>query len=236
MNFDLDVVLTTLFSTVFLMPALTTIGVTFAAMGIAMVIGFVGALAAGSRYSALRMAVHFYLTVFRGVPILVQIVFWYNALPILTNNAINLPPLAAGIIALSLAEAAYMTEIFRSGLAAVDVGQREAARALGMTGALSMRRIVLPQALKVIVPPTGNQFIAMLKTSSLLFVIAVPEIFAVGTDITSHNFKYFEVLLVVSIWYLLLSALLSFGVRLIEKRIRRGRSVAALPAMPVNAA
>jgi His/Glu/Gln/Arg/opine family amino acid ABC transporter permease subunit len=236
MNFDLDVALSTLFSTVFLIPALTTIGVTFAAMSIAIVIGFLGALAAGSRFAALRVAVQFYLMVFRGVPILVQIVFWYNAMPILTSNAINLPPLAAGIIALSLAEGAYMTEIFRSGLAAVDVGQREAARALGMTGALSMRRIVLPQALKVIVPPTGNQFIAMLKTSSLLFVIAVPEIFAVGTDITSHNFKYFEVLLVVSIWYLGLSALLSFGVKLIEKRIRRGRSVAALPAMPVNAA
>ncbi len=236
MNFDMDVVLTTLFSTVFLMPALTTIVVTFAAMGIAIVIGFLAALAADSRFTAFRVTVQVYLTVFRGVPILVQIVFWYNAMPILTNNVINLPPLAAGIIALSLAEGAYMTEIFRSGLAAVDVGQREAARALGMTGALSMRRIILPQALKIIVPPTGNQFIAMLKTSSLLFVIAVPEIFAIGTDITSHNFKYFEVLLVVSIWYLGLSALLSIGVRLIEKRITRGRTVAAGPATPANAA
>jgi len=235
MNFDLNVVLTTLFSTVFLMPALTTIGVTFAAMVIAIAVGFLGALAAGSRFPALRMVVQFYLMVFRGVPILVQIVFWYNALPILTNNAINLPPLAAGIIALSLAEGAYMTEIFRSGFASVDHGQREAARALGMTGALAMRRIVLPQALKVIVPPMGNQFIAMLKTSSLLFVIAVPEIFAIGTDITSHNFKYFEVLLVVSIWYLLLSALLSLGIRLIEKRITRGQSAVPLCVVPVKA-
>ena len=167
---------------------------------------------------ALRWLVQAYLGFFRGVPVLVQIVFWYNALPVLTNNAINLPALVAGTMALALNEGAYMTEIIRSGLLSVDPGQREAARALGMTKAKALRRIVLPQALAVIIPPTGNQFIAMLKTTSLLFAIAVPEIFSTGTNIYSQNFNYFEVLLVVSIWYLVLTALLTVFQKIIERR------------------
>src|SRR5262249_15087848 len=150
-----------------------------------------------------------YLGFFRGVPVLVQIVFWYDAVAELTDNAINLPALAAGIIALGMHEGAYMTEIFRAGLSSVEPGQRDAAHSLGMTRAMTMRLVVLPQALRVIIPPTGNQFIAMLKTTSLLFIIAVPEIFGRGTDIYSHNFKYFEVLCVVSLWYLLLTGLLT---------------------------
>ena len=159
------------------------------------------------------------------MPVLVQIVFWYNALPVLTNNAINLPALVAGTLALGLNEGAYMTEIIRSGLMSVDPGQREAARALGMTKAKAMRRIVMPQALRVIIPPTGNQFIAMLKTTSLLFAIAVPEIFATGTGIYGRNFKYFEVLAVVSIWYLLLTGLLTLIQKVIERRFHRAHSV-----------
>ena len=218
MVFDSSAFLETLLSSTFIIPALTTLGITFVAMALAIILGFGGALAALSRYRALRWLAQGYLGFFRGVPVLVQIVFWYNALPVLTNNAINLPALIAGTIALGLNEGAYMTEIIRSGLISVDPGQREAARALGMTKARAMRRIVLPQALRVIIPPTGNQFIAMLKTTSLLFAIAVPEIFSTGTNIYSQNFKYFEVLFVVSIWYLALTALLTALQKVIERR------------------
>ncbi len=218
MVFDSKAFFDTLFSSIFFVPALTTLAITFLAMAMAIVLGFGGALAALSRYRALRWLAQGYLGFFRGVPVLVQIVFWYNALPVLTNNAINLPALVAGTIALALNEGAYMTEIIRSGLISVDPCQREAARALGMTKPMAMRRIVMPQALKVIIPPTGNQFIAMLKTTSLLFAIAVPEIFSTGTNIYSQNFKYFEVLFVVSIWYLVLTALLTALQKVIERR------------------
>ncbi len=226
MVFDSKAFFDTLFSSIFFVPALTTLAITFLAMAMAIVLGFGGALAALSRYRALRWLAQGYLGFFRGVPVLVQIVFWYNALPVLTNNAINLPALVAGTIALALNEGAYMTEIIRSGLISVDPGQREAARALGMTKPMAMRRIVMPQALKVIFPPTGNQFIAMLKTTSLLFAIAVPEIFSTGTNIYSQDFKYFEVLFVVSIWYLVLTALLTALQKVIERRfaVRSRRS------------
>jgi polar amino acid transport system permease protein len=231
MVFDSNAFFETLFSSTFIIPALMTLGITFVAMALAILLGFGGALAALSRYRALRWLAQGYLGFFRGVPVLVQIVFWYNALPVLTNNAINLPALIAGTIALGLNEGAYMTEIIRSGLISVDPGQREAARALGMTKAKAMRRIVMPQALKVIIPPTGNQFIAMLKTTSLLFAIAVPEIFSTGTNIYSQNFKYFEVLFVVSIWYLALTALLTGLQKVIERRfVTRPRRANAILA------
>jgi His/Glu/Gln/Arg/opine family amino acid ABC transporter permease subunit len=233
MIFDSKAFFDTLFSNIFFAPALTTLGVTFIAMAGAMILGFGGALAALSRFPVLRWLVQAYLGFFRGVPVLVQIVFWYNAVPVLTDNAINLPALVAGTLALALNEGAYMTEIIRSGLLSVDPGQREAARALGMTRAKALRRIVLPQALAVIIPPTGNQFIAMLKTTSLLFAIAVPEIFSTGTNIYSQNFRYFEVLLVVSLWYLVLTALLTAIQKVIERRFapRKSRKLEALPAM-----
>src|SRR6201996_2001034 len=223
MVFDSKAFLDTLFSSQFVVPALTTLGITIVAMILAILLGFAGALAALSRHKALRWLAQGYLGFFRGVPVLVQIVFWYNAIPVLTNNAINLPALIAGTLALALNEGAYMTEIIRSGLISVDPGQREAARALGMTKAKAMRRIVMPQALRVIIPPTGNQFIAMLKTTSLLFAIAVPEIFATGTGIYGRNFKYFEVLSVVSIWYLVLTGLLIVIQKAIERRFHARR-------------
>jgi His/Glu/Gln/Arg/opine family amino acid ABC transporter permease subunit len=222
MHFDVHVFLETLFSRVFLLPVLTTLGVTLAAMAIGITLGFAGALGALSRFAPLRAAVGLYVGVFRGVPALVQIVFWYDAVAEVTDNAINLPALLAGVIALGMNEGAYMTEIIRAGLISVDPGQRDAARALGMTAPVAMRRIIVPQALRIIVPPTGNQFISMLKTTSLLFTIAVPEIFARGTQIYSQNFKYFEVLCVMSIWYLLLTGALTAAQQVIERRFGIG--------------
>ena len=222
MHFDLQVFFGTLFSSVFIFPAITTLGVTIGSMMIGVVLGFCGAFAAMSRWALLRALARMYVGLFRGVPVLVQIVFWYDALAEITNNAINLPALVAGVIALGMNEGAYMTEIIRAGLMSVDPGQRDAARALGMTTPMTMRRIIVPQALRIIIPPTGNQVISMLKTTSLLFTIAVHEIFGRGTDLYSQNFKYFEVLCVVSIWYLILAQMFTTLQQVVERRYALG--------------
>lgn len=219
MRFDFPYFWHLLFSTAFLQPAWTTFWVTLVAMAIGLTLGLLGALGATSRLAVLRSLIAGYLWLVRGTPLLVQIVFWYDAVAELTNNVINFPALVAGVIALGINEGAYMTEIVRAGLLSVDPGQKEAARSLGMTYPLTMRRIVIPQAVRVILPPTGNQFIGMLKTTSLLFTIAVPEIFAMGTNLYSVNFRYFEVLCVVSIWYLALTSILTVVQRRLERRV-----------------
>src|SRR5579872_243570 len=218
MKFDWGIFWSVLFSKTFLIPAWTTFWITCASMTIGIVLGLLGALGLLSKAPPVRWLVHAYLWVFRGTPVIVQIIFWYDATAELTNNAINLPVLVAGVIALGVNEGAYMTEIIRAGLMSVDRGQLEAGRSLGMTYALAMRRIVMPQAIRIILPPTGNQMIGMLKTTSLLFTIAVPEIFATGTNLYSANFRYFEVLSVVSIWYLFLTTVLTIVERRLERR------------------
>jgi His/Glu/Gln/Arg/opine family amino acid ABC transporter permease subunit len=217
MRFDAGVFWNLLFSTAFLIPAWITIWVTFAAMAIGLAIGLAAGLGAVSSLSPIRATVRTYVTIFRGLPALVQIVFWYDALSELTGGWINLPALLAGVLALGVNEGAYMTEIVRAGLAAVEAGQREAATSLGLSRWQVQRLVVIPQALRVIVPPTGNQVISMLKTTSLLFTIGVQEIFATGTNIYSVNFRYFEVLSVVSIWYLALTGVLT----LLQRRLER---------------
>jgi len=218
MRFDFHVFWQLLVSGYFFHPALLTFSITLAAMAIGIVLGLFGALGALSKFGPVRWLVNGYLWVFRGTPVLVQIIFWYDATAELTNNWINLPAIVAGVIALGVNEGAYMTEIVRAGLMSVDRGQLEAGRSLGMTYSLAMRRIVVPQAIRIILPPTGNQMIGMLKTTSLLFTIAVPEIFATGTNIYSTNFRYFKVLAVVSLWYLFLTSILTLVQRSLERR------------------
>lgn len=225
MRFDAGVFWHLLFSDAFLEPAWITVWVTFAAMAIGIVLGLVGGLGAASRLRPVRIVVRVYVAVFRGLPTLVQIVFWYDALAELTGNLINLPALTAGVLALGVNEGAYMTEIVRAGLAGVEHGQREAATSLGLRRWQVQRLVVIPQALRIIVPPTGNQVIGMLKTTSLLFTIGVQEIFATGTNIYSVNFRYFEVLSVVSIWYLALTGILTLIQRRLERRYGRGWTV-----------
>jgi len=221
--FSFEVFRSLLLSGFFLLPAWTTFWVTLASMGIGMALGLMGAMGRVSRVPVIRWLVAAYLWVFRGTPVLVQIIFWYDATSELTNNAINLPALVAGVLALGVNEGAYMTEIVRAGLLSIDPGQQEASRALGMTYGQVMRRIVIPQALRVIIPPTGNEFISMLKTTSLLFTIAVPEIFAVGSGFYSSTFRYFEVLTVVSLWYLFLTSVLTWVQGRLENRYGAGR-------------
>ncbi|MGH7050687.1 MAG: amino acid ABC transporter permease [Acetobacteraceae bacterium] len=218
MRFDGAVFWRYLFSTAFLEPAWITVWVTFAAMTIGIVLGLAGGLGSTSKAWSLRYIVRLYITVFRGLPALVQIVFWYDALSELTGGLVNLSALTAGVLALGVNEGAYMTEIVRAGLASVDRGQREAAISLGLSRWQVQRLVVIPQALRVIVPPTGNQVISMLKNTSLLFTIGVQEIFATGTNIYSVNFRYFEVLSVVGVWYLFLTGVLSLLQHPLERR------------------
>jgi polar amino acid transport system permease protein len=124
----------------------------------------------------------------------------------------------AAIFALAINEGAYMTEIMRAGIQSVDPGQTEAAKSLGMTYPLAMRRIILPQAMRVVIPPTGNEFIAMLKNSSLVNLISVSELFLVAKLQYSSSLKYLEWLIIISIWYLVLTTVASIGQAWLEAR------------------
>jgi len=223
MHFDGAYFWSLLFSTQFLHPVWTVIVIAVAAMLMGTIIGTIGGVIMTSPIAGLRHVVGGYVTTIRGIPVLVQIVFWYNGLPALTDGAINIPAMAAGIIALGVNEGAYMTEIVRAGIQSVERGQREAAQALSLSYGSMMRRVILPQAIRIAIPPTGNQVINLIKNTSLLFAIAIPELFATGTNLFSMNFKYFEVIAVVAIWYMLLAAAYGLIQRTLERHFSRGR-------------
>src|SRR5439155_284493 len=166
----------------------------------------------------------FYVWFFRGTPVLVQIFFWFNLNLILPHIGIGIPftsiwwqvstntlitPFMAATLGLGLNEAAYMAEIVRAGIISVEHGQTEAAQALGMTRLEVMRRIVLPQAMRVIIPPTGNETISMLKTSSLASVTQFGELFRASELISAYNYRIIELLIVISMWYLICTSVLT---------------------------
>jgi polar amino acid transport system permease protein len=162
----------------------------------------------------------FYVSLIRGTPLYLQIFFFFLALP---QIGIKLPPAMAGVLALSLNYGAYMSEIFRAGISSVSRGQREAAVALGMTQGQTMRRIILPQALRLVVPPTGNEFIAMLKDSALVSATGfVQEIMWRANKVGRANFKGLEALLVAALWYWLMTIIFTAIQANIEKRMSRG--------------
>ncbi len=218
------------------------LGVTFQLAIIAMLAGIViGILVAVARMSTNRVlnaVAEGYIWLFRGVPLLVQLLLFGNfallapelgiAIPFTdtvllgvdTNKVIT--PFMAAILALSLHEGAYMAEVVRGGILAVDKGQSEAATAVGMTRGLAMRRIVLPQALRVIIPPTGNQFITLLKATALVAVIAGHDLMSTAQNISAQNYRTIELLLVASVWYLAIVSILSFLQRMLERRLSRG--------------
>jgi polar amino acid transport system permease protein len=176
--------------------------------------------------AVLRWGSALYTWLVRGTPLLVQILVWGNLAllfphigPFSTNALLT--PFVASVLALGLNEAAYMGEIVRGGILAIDHGQQEAATALGMTRALALRRIVLPQALRVIIPPAGNQFVSLLKATSLVSVIAGGDLLTAATNISSGNLRTLELLLVATFWYLAVTSLTGFGQFLIERRLAR---------------
>ncbi|MBO4209833.1 amino acid ABC transporter permease [Micromonospora echinofusca] len=213
-----------------------TVMLTVAAMLMGIVLGVAVAMTRLSGNPVLRAVAWLYAWFFRGTPVLVQIIFWsfigflYPVLSLgipfgpefvyFDANAL-IPIVVGGLLGLGLNEAAYMSEIVRAGILSVDRGQTEAAQALGMTRATLMRRIVLPQAMRVILPPTGNQTISMLKTTSLLSVIAVGDLFTTVQLIYGSNYRQIPLLVVASLWYLALTSLLSVGQYFIERRFAR---------------
>jgi polar amino acid transport system permease protein len=228
----------------------TTLELTVLAMVIGIVLGVLLAVMRLSPNPLVKGASWFYIWFFRGTPVLVQILFWGIAISALypklsigipfggpviaSGNANHLITLfVAGVLGLGLNEGAYMAEIVRAGIISVDEGQHEAAASLGMTRLQTMRRIVLPQAMRVIIPPTGNETISMLKTTSLVSVIAVKDLTYTVTLIYSQNFKTIPLLMVAAIWYLFFTTILSIGQYYIERHYARGSS-RDLPPTPLQ--
>jgi polar amino acid transport system permease protein len=225
-----------------------TLELTIIAMAIGVSLGVLLAVMRLSVNPVLSSVSWFYIWFFRGTPVLVQIFFWYNLALILPHLTIGIPfthfewigitnqidsPFIAAILGLGLNEAAYMSEIVRAGIISVDQGQTEAAQALGMTRVHVMSRIVLPQAMRVVLPPTGNETISMLKTSSLASIATVGELFYVQEQIASATFNVVELLVVASIWYLLMTSILTFGQYYLERYFARG-SARQLPLTPLQ--
>jgi polar amino acid transport system permease protein len=207
----------------------------------AMAIGIVGGiLLAVMRLSAnplLSWTAAAYIWLFRGTPVITQLLFWFFLAALYPRLGLGIPfgptflsvdtnsliaPFTAALLGLGLNEAAYMAEIVRGGILSVDPGQTEAAEALGMTRAKILRRIVLPQAMRVIIPPTGNETISMLKTTSLVIVIAYFELMTAVQQIYSRNFQTIPLLIVAAIWYLLLTSILTVVQGFIERYFARG--------------
>jgi polar amino acid transport system permease protein len=222
-----------------------TIYASVVAQLIGVILGIFSALAGMARNRVLRSISGFYVWFFRGTPLLVQMFLIYFGTPYLFGvdlfpNDVHLGFISlrggvlAGIVALSINEGAYMSEIVRAGILSVDSGQTEAAKSLGMTYGLTMRRIVLPQALRVIIPPLGNEFNNMLKTTSLMAVIGVTELFRVAQGVYAVTFKPFEVFLGVAVYYLALTTIWSLIQSFIERRLgastTRGEEVPGLRA------
>lgn len=217
-----------------------TLLLTFASMAVGIVLGTIVAVANQSRNPVVRGAAVLWIFLFRGVPALVQMLLWFNVAlvlpvinlpfmePIQTNQLIT--PFLAALLGLGLSESAVMAEIVRGGILSVDKGQTLAAQSIGMSPIKTMRRIVLPQAVRVIIPPTGNETINMLKFSSLAFVVAYLELLSAAARIYTNNLKVIELLLTATIWYLVLTIIFSTGQYFIERRLSRRKSSATTSA------
>jgi polar amino acid transport system permease protein len=225
-SFRVDVFLHDLLGFNFANAALVTLWISLASMLIGLVGGLMLALAQQARWRALRWLAWGYLWLFRGTPVLLQIIFAFNVLP---SFGLILSGPACAVLALGLHEAAYMTEIIRSGLGGVGLGQRDAAKALGMSNATMMRLVVLPQALRSIVPPTGNQFIGMLKLSSLVSAIGVRELLLAAEQSASGTFRYLEALSAAGVYYLAFTSVLMAGQHWLERRLTPSGKVSVPP-------
>ena len=197
----------------------TTIYVAVVSIAIAIMFAVIGALGRLSSNSILYSLSTLYVSVVRGTPLLVQILFIYLALPQVVPLVNDVPKEVLGIFALSFNYGAYMTETFRAGIQAVPRGQTEAAQALGMPGRIRMRRIVLPQAIRIITPAIGNEFISMIKDSSLVSVIGVQELLWRAQRVGQSNFKGLETLMVAAAIYWSLTIILSLVQDRLEKRM-----------------
>ena len=195
-----------------------TIFVSLTSIALATVFAIIGALGRLSLVAPVYAAASLYVSLVRGTPRIVQVIVWYLALP---QFGIVLPPIVAGIMALSFNYGAYMTEIFRAGIQAIPRAQVEAAAARGMTERLTMRRIVLPQAIRIVIPAIGNEFIAMIKDSALVSLVTIQEVFFRAQTTGSRFFRTFETLLFAAVIYWVLTMAFSLVQERLEVRMRQ---------------
>ncbi|MBI3458370.1 MAG: amino acid ABC transporter permease [Candidatus Rokubacteria bacterium] len=208
--------------------ARVSVELTVSVMALSLVFGLIIALARLARLRAVRVAATFYVEVVRGTPCMLQLFYIYFVLPAF---GINIPPFAAGVVGLTLNYSAYLSEVYRAGIQAVARGQVEAALALGMSRGLMMRLVILPQAIRIVVPPLGNYFISLFKDTALASTITVKELIFSGQIIAATNFQYFTIFTIAGAIYLALSYPGSLGVQYLERRMRigyRGRQPALL--------
>ncbi|MFE7133973.1 amino acid ABC transporter permease [Streptomyces sp. NPDC057638] len=233
-----DIVAQYQFDAVILAGLWVTVQLTLVSMAVGVAIGVLVAVMQLSESPVLRATASAYTWFFRGTPLLVQLIFWFNLALLFPVIGIGVPfdgpklvewqtnqvitGFVAALLGLSINEGAYMAEIVRAGIQSVDPGQREAGASLGMSNRQVLRRVVLPQAMRVIIPPFGNQFVSMLKTTSLVSVIAGADLMTVSQHLYLANFEVIALLMVASIWYLVLTTVASVAQHAIERRYRPG--------------
>jgi polar amino acid transport system permease protein len=246
---DLPVVRHYLFNRLILQGVRKTILLAVVAQAVGIVLGIVFAVMRQSTNPVLSGISWLYIWFFRGTPLLIQLVFWANFGFLYSHLVVGIPfthvhaatfstnsvltNSVAAYVGLSTNEGAYMAEVVRGGLISVPEGQTEAALSLGMRRGLLLRRVVLPQAVRVIIPPTGNEFISMIKNTSLVAFISGADLFTKTQDIYDNNLKVIPLLVVASLWYLVITSVLGVGQYYLERRYARGAS-RALPDTPVQ--
>ena len=238
-NYQWDIVAQYVTAPMVLRGLVLTIVLTFLTMFFGTLLGMLLAVLRVSPVRPVRILAGGYITFFRGTPVLVQLIFWFNLAALYPNIAIGIPftgisqevdvnrlmsATTAAVLGLSLNVAAYLAEIFRGGFAAVDKGQIEAADALGMSRMTKLRRIIIPQAMPTIVPATGNQVIGMFKETSLVSVLGVAELLQSVQLIYARTYQTIPLLIVACVWYLIMTLALSYPQSLIEKKFSRTRA------------
>ncbi|MDR6558130.1 polar amino acid transport system permease protein [Arthrobacter pascens] len=238
-NFKWDVVAKYITHETIVRGLMLTIFLTFASMALGTLLGLGLAIMRGSSIKPIAATAGAYITIFRGTPVLVQLIFWFNVSALYPNLTIGIPftdigtavdmnalmaPITAALVGLTLNEAAYMAEIIRGGFSSVGKGQIEAADSLGMSGAMKMRKVIIPQAMPSIIPATGNQVIGMFKGTSLVSVLGVAELLQSAQLIYARTYETIPLLIVASLWYLVMTLLLSYPQSKLEQKYSRATS------------
>ncbi len=231
-SFDSGIVREYLFKDIIVRAALRTLWISVLAQALGVGFGILAAVSRNLKIPVASQAASIYVWFFRGTPLLLQLFFWFFVVPqnapgdidlgifTIKHSWFVLSSFEAALIGLAMNEGAYMAEIVRAGIESIERGQMDASKALGMTNLQAMRLVILPQAVRVIVPPTGNEFIAMLKNSSLASVIAYPELLFVARGEYTRNFKILELVTVAGIWYLFFTSVFSVLQAELEARLR----------------
>ncbi len=198
---------------------IVTFKVTVGSIILALIVGLIAGLGRISSNRLINGAASLYVEVIRGIPLLVQLFYIYYAL----GRFVKIPDMASAIIAMAICYGAYLGEVFRAGIQSIPKGQMEAALSLGMSRFQAMRHVILPQAFKVILPPVGNEFIALLKDSSLVSILAVSDLLRRGREYASETFSYFETYTVIALVYLILTLFFSKLIGIMEERLNEGK-------------